>query len=99
MSHYNQPQQYYHYQVIFFEYAPGVVQFKYYDASDGGVTCTIGVQGLIFLFPFLIDSIFRILASSSGPFIQYSFDLANSVRSNMSLTFNTHLGTYTNSTF
>jgi len=45
MSHYTQPTQYYHYQVIFFEGVPGVVQYKYFDASDGGVSCTVGVQG------------------------------------------------------
>ncbi|CAF5006776.1 unnamed protein product, partial [Rotaria sp. Silwood1] len=82
MSHFSQPSQYYHFQVVFFEGVPGVVQFKYYDASDGGVTCTIGVQ-----------------ASTSGSFVQYLFDLANSVQSRTMLTFDTNLRTYTNSTF
>ena len=45
MSHYSQPSQYYHFQVIFFEAAPGIVQFKYFDVADGGLSCTIGVQG------------------------------------------------------
>ncbi len=45
MSHFTQPSQYYHYQVLFFEGAPGIVQYKYFDASDGGVSCTVGVQG------------------------------------------------------
>ncbi|CAF0889063.1 unnamed protein product [Adineta steineri] len=45
MSHYLQATQYYHFQVTFFENAPGVVQFKYLDATDGGMTCTVGVQG------------------------------------------------------
>lgn len=45
MSHFNQPTQFYHYQVIFFEGLPGIVQYKYFQATDGGVTCTIGVQG------------------------------------------------------
>lgn len=45
MSHFNQPSQYYHYQILFFESRPNIVQYKYYDASDGGITCTIGVQG------------------------------------------------------
>jgi hypothetical protein len=31
--------------VIFFEGVPGVVQYKYFDASDGGISCTVGVQG------------------------------------------------------
>jgi len=30
--------------VIFFEGVPGVVQYKYFDASDGGISCTVGVQ-------------------------------------------------------
>jgi hypothetical protein len=44
-SHFNQPTQYYHFQVIFFEAQPGIVQYRYYDASDGGVSCTVGIQG------------------------------------------------------
>jgi hypothetical protein len=44
-SHYSQPAEYYHFQVIFFESLPNVVQNKYFDASDGGVSCTVGVQG------------------------------------------------------
>jgi hypothetical protein len=99
-SHYSQANQYYHFQVLFFEAQPGVVQYRYYDASDGGVSCTVGVQGNKRKNVFrLIQNIFSDLASSSGPFIQYSFDLANSVQSNMSLTFDTNHGTYTNSTF
>ncbi|CAF1679053.1 unnamed protein product [Rotaria magnacalcarata] len=82
MSHYNQASQYYHFQVVFFEAAPGIVQYKYFSASGGGISCTIGVQ-----------------ASSSGSFIQYSFDTANSVFSRMMLTFDTNYGTATNSTF
>ena len=46
MSHYIQPNQFYHFQVIFFENNPGIVQYKYFDATDGGDTCTIGVQGI-----------------------------------------------------
>ena len=45
MSHFGQSNQYYHYQILFFEARPNIVQYKYYDASDGGVTCTVGVQG------------------------------------------------------
>ena len=41
---------------------------------------------------------FSVLASATGPSIQYSFDVANSVRANMSLIFDTNLGTYVNST-
>jgi hypothetical protein len=44
-SHYQQPSQYYHFQVIFFEGLPGIVEYKYFQATDGGVSCTVGVQG------------------------------------------------------
>jgi hypothetical protein len=44
-SHYLQPTAYYHFQVVFFENMPGVVQFIYYEATDGGASATIGVQG------------------------------------------------------
>lgn len=47
MSHYVMPTEYYHFQISFFENYPGIVQFKYFDATDGGDTCTIGVQGII----------------------------------------------------
>ncbi|CAF1140740.1 unnamed protein product [Rotaria sordida] len=80
MSHYQQPSQYYQFQLKFFEATSGIVQFKYFYASDGGVTATVGVQ-----------------KSSSGPYIQHSYHETNAVQSNMILTFNTNLGTYTNS--
>lgn len=38
-----------------------------------------------------------VLASSTGPFIQYSFQQVNSVVSNMTLTFDTLAGTYNRS--
>ncbi|CAF3316942.1 unnamed protein product [Rotaria socialis] len=44
MSHYVEKDQFYHFQVTFFENFPGVVQYKYFDATDHGDTCTIGVQ-------------------------------------------------------
>ena len=31
--------------MVWFEDQPGVVQMIYFDASDGGASCTIGVQG------------------------------------------------------
>ena len=44
MSHYSQPSTYFHFQVVFFEAKPGIVQLKYFEATDGGASCTIGVQ-------------------------------------------------------
>ncbi|CAF1494994.1 unnamed protein product [Adineta ricciae] len=43
-SHYRQPEEYYHFQVVFFEQKPGVVKYIYYDVSDRGISCTIGIQ-------------------------------------------------------
>ncbi|CAF0974385.1 unnamed protein product [Rotaria sordida] len=45
MSHYGSPNQYYHFQVAFFEATPGITKFTYFDAYDTGASCTIGVQG------------------------------------------------------
>ena len=42
--------------------------------------------------------LFVVEASATGPFIQYSSNLANSVQANMILTFDTTSATYTNST-
>lgn len=44
-THFGQVTQYYRFQVIFFEGVPGVVQYKYFDASDGGISCAVGIQG------------------------------------------------------
>ena len=44
-SHYNLSNEYYHFQVIFFENMPGIIEYVYYDISDGGASCAIGVQG------------------------------------------------------
>lgn len=41
------PTIYYRFQVIFFENAPGIVNLVYYQASDGGSSATIGVQGML----------------------------------------------------
>ena len=43
-SHYLQSSDYYHFQVIYFENMPNVIQFIYYEATDGGASATIGVQ-------------------------------------------------------
>lgn len=34
----------YHFQIVFYENAPGVVAIKYFQAWDGGNGATIGVQ-------------------------------------------------------
>lgn len=51
----SQPTYYYRFQVIFFENAPGVVNIVYYQATDGGVSATIGVQSN-FIFLIMITS-------------------------------------------
>jgi hypothetical protein len=40
-------QQYCHFQVLFFEAKPGIIQFIYLDVSDGGKSAFVGVQGKI----------------------------------------------------
>ncbi|CAF2052625.1 unnamed protein product [Rotaria magnacalcarata] len=42
---YRQSTDYCNFQITFYENVPGVVQFIYYDATDGGISATIGVQG------------------------------------------------------
>jgi len=49
MGHYLQSNEYYHFQIIFFENFPGIVKYIYFDATDKGDTCTIGLQS-IYLF-------------------------------------------------
>lgn len=44
-SYYLQSAEYCHFEVLFFENMPGVVQFIYYESTDGGATASIGVQG------------------------------------------------------
>jgi hypothetical protein len=44
-SHFQQPTEYYHFQVVFYENMPGIVQYIYYDVSDKGSSAAIGVQG------------------------------------------------------
>ena len=39
------------------------------------------------------------LASGTGLFIEYSYDLANAIQPNTTITFDTNLGIYTNGTF
>ena len=88
--------------MIFFEDVPGVVQYKYFDASDGGISCTVGVQGNKIEKKrcfYLYIECSHLLDSSSGSFIQYSFDLAGAVQPNTTMIFDTNLGIYTNSTF
>ncbi|CAF3700582.1 unnamed protein product [Rotaria sp. Silwood1] len=43
-SHYGQSTQYYHFQIVFYENIPDVVDFLYFQISDGGSSATIGVQ-------------------------------------------------------
>ena len=44
-SHFGASNEYYHFQILLYENLPGIVKIIYFDASDGGVSCTIGVQG------------------------------------------------------
>ena len=42
--HFQRFTEYYQFQVIFFEALYNIVQIKYFEAFDGGISCTIGVQ-------------------------------------------------------
>jgi hypothetical protein len=42
---YEKKNQYCHFQVLFFEAHPGIVQFIYLNMSDEGSSATVGVQG------------------------------------------------------
>ncbi len=55
-THYNQSNEYYHFQIIFFENLPNIVKYVYFEASDGGNSSTIGVQSELF---FIDISVYR----------------------------------------
>lgn len=44
-SRYSYPNDYFHFQILFYENLPGIVKYIYFEASNGGSTATIGVQG------------------------------------------------------
>lgn len=46
-SHYGSPNEFYHFQVVFFEAIPNTVQFIYFDIYDLCASCTVGVQGTL----------------------------------------------------
>ena len=98
MSHYQLPNEYYHFQARFFEGMPNIVQYVYFSISDGGRTCTVGAQGRTggsksSLLTYI--STIGVLASSGGSFLQYSFNALGSVFAGLTLTFDTSAGTYT----
>ncbi|CAF0841066.1 unnamed protein product [Adineta steineri] len=43
-THFGNNNQYYHFQIVFYENMPNIVKYIYFQASDGGVSATIGVQ-------------------------------------------------------
>ncbi|RDW58609.1 hypothetical protein BP6252_13085 [Coleophoma cylindrospora] len=46
VSHYQQPYQYYHFTMSFYEATPGVTDVVYYSVSDFGASATVGAQRL-----------------------------------------------------
>jgi hypothetical protein len=44
-THDNHRTQNYQFQILFFEAKPNIVQFIYFNISDGGKSATVGVQG------------------------------------------------------
>ncbi|CAF3803527.1 unnamed protein product [Rotaria sp. Silwood1] len=45
LTHDTQPNEYCHFQVLFFEAKPNIVQYIYLDVTNGGKTATVGIQG------------------------------------------------------
>lgn len=85
------PSTFCHFQVTFFEATPDIVEFTYFDVLDGGLSATIGVQSKKeFFFIILFVNIY--LESGTGPYLQIG-----AVETNVTFTFDTNLGTYTNS--
>ncbi len=41
--------QYYHFQIIFYENLSNIVKCFYFEMSDGGVSATIGIQGKLII--------------------------------------------------
>ena len=92
LSYYMLPSTFCHFQVTFFEATPDIVEFIYFDVLDGGLSATIGVQSKK-EFLFLIILFVNIyLESGAGPYLQI-----DAVETNVTFTFDTNLGTYTNS--
>ncbi|CAF1523081.1 unnamed protein product, partial [Rotaria sordida] len=87
MAHYSSASLYYHFQIVFFEATPNVVQYLYYQASDGGGSATIGVQST--------GSGPRIQYSYNTVSVPYGTSSTNTPT--LTLTFNTNTGTYTSS--
>jgi hypothetical protein len=49
VTRYGPVKQYCHFQVLFFQAKPGIVQFIYLDVSDGGKSAIVGVQGKTYI--------------------------------------------------
>jgi hypothetical protein len=45
VSRYHSPEQHYHFSLVIEESKPNLATFKYFEASDKGGKCTIGIQG------------------------------------------------------
>ena len=96
--------EYFRFQVIFFENAPGIVQYRYFQAWDGGASATIGTQGKHTLKNRSHRSAIQsctFVASPDGPVMQYSFNSAaiplGSARTTsptLILTFDTNTNSY-----
>lgn len=44
LSHISLPNEYYQFQICFYENQPDIVKYIYYESTDTGVSATIGVQ-------------------------------------------------------
>jgi hypothetical protein len=64
-------EQYCHFQILFFEDKPGIVQIIYLDISDGGRAAIVGVQGKMCLS--IISNIIHSLSSFGKWYIHEIF--------------------------
>ena len=44
LSHITSSSKYFQFQILFFENQPDIVQYVYFESTDGGASATIGVQ-------------------------------------------------------
>ncbi|CAF1512992.1 unnamed protein product, partial [Rotaria magnacalcarata] len=88
MAHFGAPNLYYRFQIVFFEATPNVVRYLYYQASDSGASCTIGVQssGTGPSMTYSVNTAGSVPAGSS-----------TTSSATLTLTFNTASGTYSSS--
>ena len=110
-AHFSSSTRYYRFQIVYYENAPGIVRFFYFQCSDAGASATIGTQGNVeYILRDVDDDVVHCsfvftIGSGSGPAATYAVNVAGSVpvgsatttSPTLTLTFNTNSNTYTSS--